>query len=638
MNRLASAINDALAGRAPLVIADTIRVGSSADADYPSIDAVPWETLNNTRVEIEYSATPYRSKIAINGNQIEIVGLPGPNGEKPIIDASNATTRRTMDFGRASARETNEARGGIIIVTRGSESGINQPTGVRIAGFALANSHPSKTFVDSLGATQHYGSFGGAIWIDAGHDIRIEGCDISDSAQAIFSRSLDGADATISRDLLVRGCTFDRNGLANNETIHTLYVQSIGLTIEGCHFRSMAAGATGNAIKSRSVGEVIRYNFIECGTYAFDLVEAEDYPNAAMADPAYRVSHVYGNIIDKPGVLAVHYGGDHVGSEASYRKGTLNFWNNTVRMRGARNASGALTEGVVYVFKISTQDETVQAWNNIITFAPDIQFKALRTGQDVAAGYTSGGNLILGVNWLLAGWVDTDPYHPLGGQLVGAENVITGTTDPFDAAYKPLAGSAVLGAATAGLADYPVDKQFDVATMTIVPRASASDLGGEGSGSSAPPANVAPVADFTFTTDGLVASFTDASTDSDGTIVSRAWDFGDGGTSTATNPSHAYAAAGTYAATLTVTDDDGAPSIATRTVTVAAVVDPPPPITDAPEFELYRKDNTRWVVNSGGAHNEEKDAFQEAGNMVLKRPVGSTVEITAPTFIARRTR
>jgi hypothetical protein len=327
-------------------------------------------------------------------------------------------------------------------------------------------------------------------------------------------------------------------------------------------------------------------------------------------------------------VLAVHYGGDHVGSEASYRKGTLNFWNNTVRMRGARNASGALTEGVVYVFKISTQDETVQAWNNIITFAPDIQFKALRTGQDVAAGYTSGGNLMLGVNWLLAGWVDTDPYHPLGGQLVGAGNVITGTTDPFDAAYKP--SGAALGVATAGLADYPVDAQLDVATMAIVTRASAADLGAEDGGTSAPPpANVAPVADFTFTTDGLVASFTDTSTDSDGTIVSRAWDFGDGNMSGEEGPSHTYATAGTYSVTLTVTDDDGAPSSASSIVTVAAVVDPPPPPSASAKVQITRIG--RWVVDGGTAHNEEKDALEEASNLALMHP-GTSVAIQPPAY------
>nr|WP_243746064.1 PKD domain-containing protein [Tahibacter aquaticus] len=81
--------------------------------------------------------------------------------------------------------------------------------------------------------------------------------------------------------------------------------------------------------------------------------------------------------------------------------------------------------------------------------------------------------------------------------------------------------------------------------------------------------NVPPVANFTSSTSGLVASFTDSSTDSDGTIASRAWNFGDGGTSTATNPSRTYAAAGTYTVTLTVTDNSGATNTKSGSVTVS---------------------------------------------------------------------
>jgi PKD repeat protein len=55
-------------------------------------------------------------------------------------------------------------------------------------------------------------------------------------------------------------------------------------------------------------------------------------------------------------------------------------------------------------------------------------------------------------------------------------------------------------------------------------------------------ANQAPMANFSSTSNGLTASFTDASTDSDGSIASRSWNFGDGSSSTSTNPSHTYAA------------------------------------------------------------------------------------------------
>lgn len=92
----------------------------------------------------------------------------------------------------------------------------------------------------------------------------------------------------------------------------------------------------------------------------------------------------------------------------------------------------------------------------------------------------------------------------------------------------------------------------------------------------APPANQDPTADFTYGTDGLIVDFTDASNDSDGTLVTWHWSFGDGAESNIQNPQHTYAASGTYSVTLTVTDNDGATAEKTRTVTVDTAVVPPP--------------------------------------------------------------
>jgi PKD repeat protein len=80
-----------------------------------------------------------------------------------------------------------------------------------------------------------------------------------------------------------------------------------------------------------------------------------------------------------------------------------------------------------------------------------------------------------------------------------------------------------------------------------------------------------PTANFTFSANGLTVSFTDTSTDSGGTIGSHSWTFGDGGTSTATNPTHTYSTGGTYSVTETVTDSvNGSSSSKTTAVTVSA--------------------------------------------------------------------
>jgi PKD repeat protein len=96
----------------------------------------------------------------------------------------------------------------------------------------------------------------------------------------------------------------------------------------------------------------------------------------------------------------------------------------------------------------------------------------------------------------------------------------------------------------------------------------ATHLGG-------PPANQPPMAAFTQSCSDLTCVFTDASTDSDGSVVSWAWNFGDGTPSSAEDPTHSYGTAGTYSATLTVTDDDGATSAVTHSITVTNPNGPP---------------------------------------------------------------
>ena len=73
---------------------------------------------------------------------------------------------------------------------------------------------------------------------------------------------------------------------------------------------------------------------------------------------------------------------------------------------------------------------------------------------------------------------------------------------------------------------------------------------------------------------GLTVNFTDQSTLN---ITAWSWTFGDGGTSTAQNPSHVYTTPGTYDVVLQVTSAGGTD---TETKTSYITVDEPPPTAD----------------------------------------------------------
>jgi PKD repeat protein len=114
-------------------------------------------------------------------------------------------------------------------------------------------------------------------------------------------------------------------------------------------------------------------------------------------------------------------------------------------------------------------------------------------------------------------------------------------------------------------------------TLTVTDNEGATGSKTHDANPTAPP-NESPTAEFTWGCTGLDCTFTDGSSDSDGTIAGWSWDFDDGTGSTSQSPSHSYAAGGTYQVKLTVIDNNGAGATVQHDVTVT----PPPPPNQAP--------------------------------------------------------
>lgn len=92
------------------------------------------------------------------------------------------------------------------------------------------------------------------------------------------------------------------------------------------------------------------------------------------------------------------------------------------------------------------------------------------------------------------------------------------------------------------------------------------------------PANILPVADFEYSpeeplVDEEVTFDASASHDSDGTITSYFWDFGNGNTAYGKIATYQYGTEGTYEVLLKVTDDDSGISQITKSITVSKETD-----------------------------------------------------------------
>jgi xanthomonalisin len=111
-----------------------------------------------------------------------------------------------------------------------------------------------------------------------------------------------------------------------------------------------------------------------------------------------------------------------------------------------------------------------------------------------------------------------------------------------------------------------------------------------------PPPPAGPTANFSDTVSGLTVSFVDTSTDTGGTITSRSWNFGDSSTSTAQNPTHTYAASGSYNVTETVTDSNAKTASHSASVTVGA---PPPPPSNLFTNGGLETSVSPWAATSG---------------------------------------
>jgi len=348
-----------------------------------TIAEVPWANLQpGDTVLIYWKETAYKEKWVIcrqgtADQPITVRGVPNSNGDLPIIDGNGAVTPTNLNF-------ASEQRG-VIKIGGANIPADTMPRYITIENLEIRSAHPNYQFTDDGGNTQTYTSAASSIYVEKGENIIVRNCKLHDSANGFFVAS---SEDTVSRSILVEGNYIFGNGIVGSAFQHNNYTAAIGIIFQYNRFGAMRSGANGNALKDRSAGTVVRYNWIEAGNRQLDLVDGEDSSQIRNA-PEYRQTFVYGNLLIEPDGAGnsqiAHYGGDS-GTTANYRKGTLYFYNNTLV---------STRTGTTTLFRLSTNEETCDARNNI--------FYVTATGSNLAL-LDDTGVLSISHNWFKPNW------------------------------------------------------------------------------------------------------------------------------------------------------------------------------------------------------------------------------------------
>jgi parallel beta-helix repeat protein len=353
---------------------------------YSDPDLVPWGALEaGDVVNIYYRAEPYKFKLCLkaqgtSSKRVIINGVSDSFGNRPKFDFNEANTPRGCNPGGENnifdtySEYGMEDFGGIVIKRGVSDFKTMKPKFITIQNLEIFGASYGNSFLNTQGNKKQYGDSAG-IWIQPSEDIVIENNIIYNNAFGIYTTAKNNSLDDACKRIIIRNNIIFGNGRENNSYDHNVYIQSTNPIVEGNFIGQLRSGADGVSYKSRSSGEVFRYNYVIANSRALDLVFAENQSNGIIKEKDYGTDYVYGNVIVNDCSLEqcsshpIHYGGDNLGEQdnllqefeppVEYRS-RLFFFNNTFVSQ-----ANSLRLKNINIFDLSLKDTTVYSWNNI---------------------------------------------------------------------------------------------------------------------------------------------------------------------------------------------------------------------------------------------------------------------------------
>ncbi len=227
----------------------------------------------------------------------------------------------------------------------------------------------------------------------------------------------------------------------------------------------------------------------------------------------------------------------------------------------------------------------------IAMVTPDGEIKGLREGTTLLTGSYDGveSNAVL---VRVAAPPTERPAVELIKLSKQAVSIPIDSSVQFQATAEDAEGNQIEGVAFNWLSSDPAVASISASGLAIGRQEGVAQITAQAEGMVSPPAaltitqkdsaNIAPTARFTAApTAGnaplAVAFDAGGSADSDGTITSYSWDFGDGFSGSGAKVDHTYTLAGSFTAELSVVDNNNGTATAHTTITIQSTAPPPPP-------------------------------------------------------------
>jgi len=399
---------------APLVGSHaTYDVGPGQELEDPG--QVPWGALEaGDVVNIFFREEPYRTKFCLRARgtaaePVVVNGVTDAWGNRPRFDLDGARTAAGCNPGGGddvfdtSSVWSLEDYGGIVIRPGVADEWNFRPGFLEIRNLELHGARPGAPFTDIEGRASAYNESPAAIWMQPSTDVLLQNNVIHDSAFGVFTMAKDGVLSGACERVTLRGNRIFGNGVVGSYLEHNVYMQAANPVVEGNFLGVLRDGADGATYKSRSSGEVFRYNYVESSLRAIDWVYSEEQEDGIAAQDDYGVDFAYGNIIvndcdlGQCAAFPIHYGGDNLGEQAdsawlfhpgeAYRSHLYFFHNTFVSLVDEEEMWR------VAVFDLSERGTRVDAWDNVFYLGGNAHHAWLETAGDL---HLQGRNLVHG--------------------------------------------------------------------------------------------------------------------------------------------------------------------------------------------------------------------------------------------------